>query len=67
MREDAVINKKERRMTLRSNNVTLFNSVRMYEECDYTQHPDNPNWTLKEQIAYLDIGMYIIILLYFFF
>ena len=59
VREDCTINPAQRRMRLRGNNVTLFNSVHMYEECEYRQHPDNPNWTLKEQIAYLDIGILI--------
>jgi hypothetical protein len=57
VREDSVIDHAKRSMCLRGNNVTMFNSVHMYEECEYRQHPDNPQWTIKEQIAYLDIGV----------
>jgi len=55
VREDSVINERERTMTLRSTNITLHDTVRLYEECVYTQHSENPNWTHKEQIAYLDL------------
>jgi len=55
VREDIVINERERTMKLRSSNISLQNMVRMYEECEYKQHPDNTEWTQKDLIAYLDL------------
>jgi len=55
VREDAVIDERARIMSLRSTNISLQDTVRMYEECIYRQHPENPEWTQKELIAYLDL------------
>jgi len=55
VREDVAINEKERTMKLRTTNLTFYDKVRIYEECTYREHPDNPAWTQKELTAYLDI------------
>ncbi|KAL9646774.1 hypothetical protein ABK040_001196 [Willaertia magna] len=50
--EKSTIDWKNKKMTLYTENETLSTYAHVSEDCTYQQHPDNPNWTYKEQTAY---------------
>eukprot|EP00761_Pharyngomonas_kirbyi_P007087 gb/GECH01007096.1/.p1 GENE.gb/GECH01007096.1/~~gb/GECH01007096.1/.p1 ORF type:complete len:204 (+),score=47.58 gb/GECH01007096.1/:1-612(+) len=56
MKEKSVTNRKTRTMTLYTENVTLSELAHMWEDCVYTEHHENNNWTFKEQIPFLDLA-----------
>eukprot|EP01111_Echinosteliopsis_oligospora_P011011 TRINITY_DN3530_c0_g1_i1.p1 TRINITY_DN3530_c0_g1~~TRINITY_DN3530_c0_g1_i1.p1 ORF type:complete len:187 (-),score=22.33 TRINITY_DN3530_c0_g1_i1:69-629(-) len=53
--EDCVTDFQEKVMTIRTENVSFSNRMRLFEECVYRTHPENGDWTLKEQRSYIKI------------
>ncbi|XP_037360479.1 SEC14-like protein 5 [Talpa occidentalis] len=50
-----VLNWKERTLLIEAHNETFANRVVVKENCSYTVHPENEEWTCFEQSASLDI------------
>ncbi|XP_012502988.1 PREDICTED: SEC14-like protein 5 [Propithecus coquereli] len=50
-----VLNWKERTLLIEAHNETFASRVLVHENCSYTVHPENEDWTCFEQSASLDI------------
>lgn len=50
--EDSFIDYQKRVMQLKTKNESLGYYTTIDEDCTYKQHPDHPEWTLKEQTGY---------------
>ncbi|XP_012599220.2 SEC14-like protein 5 [Microcebus murinus] len=50
-----VLNWKERTLLIEAHNETFASRVVVHENCSYTVHPENEDWTCFEQSASLDI------------
>uniref|UniRef100_A0A4X2L5E3 SEC14 like lipid binding 5 n=1 Tax=Vombatus ursinus TaxID=29139 RepID=A0A4X2L5E3_VOMUR len=50
-----VLNWKDRTLLIEAHNETFANRVIVHENCSYTVHPENDEWTCFEQSASLDI------------
>ncbi|KAM9100606.1 SEC14-like protein 5 isoform X1 [Sarcophilus harrisii] len=50
-----VLNRKDRTLLIEAHNETFANRVIVHENCSYTVHPENDEWTCFEQSASLDI------------
>ncbi|KAJ8399708.1 hypothetical protein AAFF_G00408130 [Aldrovandia affinis] len=49
------LDRRERTLHIESHNETFANRVIIYEQCCYSVHPENEDWTCFEQSASLDI------------
>uniref|UniRef100_H2YPN6 SEC14-like protein 1 n=1 Tax=Ciona savignyi TaxID=51511 RepID=H2YPN6_CIOSA len=49
------LNRKERSLKISAHNESFSSRVLVNETCQYTVHPDNPNWTCFEQTASMEI------------
>ncbi|XP_072464320.1 SEC14-like protein 5 isoform X2 [Notamacropus eugenii] len=50
-----ILNRKDRTLFIEAHNETFANRVIVHENCSYTVHPENDEWTCFEQSASLDI------------
>lgn len=49
------LNRRDRTLKIEARNETFDTRLKITEHCYYSVHPDNPNWTLFEQDAKLDV------------
>ncbi len=57
--EESIVDYQKRMMTLNTRNESLVYYTSVQENCVYRQHPENEQWTLKEQTGYYKLHTYL--------